>query len=153
MNIVFKWYKLVSHHYDVLVVPKENSTDALEVSYTAKPLHRNRTDTSGGYIFRRSHVGRSIESVVMQYHKLNDIEHTFGTLKTDLKVRPIVYQKDHGIKAPIFIIVLAYYGVHMIRRKLKTRGIDDSWRTIQRELNKWQRGDVVLEKTNYAYTR
>ncbi|MCY4562831.1 MAG: hypothetical protein OXC03_11185 [Flavobacteriaceae bacterium] len=150
---MFKWYKLVSHHYDVLVVPKENSTDALEVSYTAKPLHRNRTDTSGGYIFRRSHVGRSIESVVMQYHKLNDIEHTFGTLKTDLKVRPIVYQKDHGIKAPIFIIVLAYYGVHMIRRKLKTRGIDDSWRTIQRELNKWQRGDVVLEKTNYAYTR
>ncbi|MCY4562338.1 MAG: hypothetical protein OXC03_08640 [Flavobacteriaceae bacterium] len=74
-------YKMVWCHYNVLVIPIENSTDALEVSYTAKLLHRNRTDTSGGYIFRRSHVGRSIESVVMQYHKLNDIEQTFRALK------------------------------------------------------------------------
>jgi len=64
-----------------------------------------------------------------------------------LNARPIVHQKDHRTKAPIFITVLAYYGVHVIRRKLKTRGIDDSWGTIKRDLNKWQRGDVVLEKT------
>ena len=82
-----------------------------------------------------------------KYHKLNDIEQTFRTLKTDFKVRTIVHQKGHRIRTPIFISVLTYYGVHVIRRKLKTRGIDDSWGTIQRELNKWQRGDVVLEKT------
>ena len=141
-------YKAVSHHYEVKVVPKENSTHASEVLYEEKPLHKQRTDTSGGYYIKSNRMAIALEELVTQYHKLNDIEQTFRVLKSDLHLRPIFHRKDCRIIAHIYIAILAYFGVQLIRTRLKAEGVDASWGTIQIALRNWVRGDVLLKKTD-----
>ena len=57
------------------------------------------------------------------------------------------HQKDDRIEAHLFISVLAYCGVHLIRTKLKEARIDDSWNTIRNELSTWLRQTSELPKT------
>ncbi|MCY4267299.1 MAG: transposase [Flavobacteriaceae bacterium] len=77
---------------------------------------------------------------------MNDIEQTFRTLKSDLRLRPLSHQKDHRIEAHIHITIIAYYFVHYIRTKLRQHQLHDSWQSIQKELNRWQRTTVICRK-------
>ena len=140
-------HKKVSYHYEVKVAKRKDSSHASEVSYTEKEVHKKRTDTSGGYYIKTNRDDLTLEGIVRQYHSLNDIEQTFRAFKSDLRLRPIYHRKDCRIEAHIFITVLSYFAVHLIRIRLKEGGIDASWKTLQQELRRWQRGDVLLKKT------
>ena len=140
-------HKKVSYHYEVKVAKRKDSSHASEVSYTEKEVHKKRTDTSGGYYIKTNRDDLTLEGIVRQYHSLNDIEQTFRAFKSDLRLRPIYHRKDCRIEAHIFITVLSYFAVHLIRTRLKEGGIDASWKTLQQELRRWQRGDVFLKKT------
>ena len=74
------------------------------------------------------------------------IERTFRSLKSELGLRPIYHQKDDRIEAHLFLSVLAYYGVHVIRTKLKEAHIDDSWDTIRSELCTRRRDGRIIRK-------
>ena len=140
-------HKKVSYHYEVKVARRKDNSHASEVSYTEKDVHKKRTDTSGGYYIKTNRDDLSLEGIVRQYHSLNDIEQTFRAFKSDLRLRPIYHRKDCRIEAHIFITVLSYFAVHLIRTRLKEGGIDASWKTLQKELRRWQRGDVLLKKS------
>ena len=57
------------------------------------------------------------------YWRLTEIEATFRSLKTELGLRPIWHVKHSRIAAHLFLAVLAYHGVHLIRTRLKARDI------------------------------
>ena len=44
----------------------------------------------------------------------------------------------------LFITVLAYHAVHLLRRRLARRDIHDSWETIRRKLAYWVRQTTTL---------
>ncbi len=49
-------------------------------------------------------------------------------------MRPIWHSKGSRIRAHLLLAVLAYHGVHLLRRRLAAHGYDDSWATIRRKL-------------------
>ena len=140
-------HKRVSYQYKVRVLKKPDSTHAKAVTYTHQPAYDTQTKASGGYILRTSHTDWSIERVVRTYWRLAEIERTFRSLKSELGLRPIYHRKDARIEAHIFLSVLAYHAVHLIRTKLKQYNIHDSWATLQFELNQWRRITTVLPET------
>ena len=53
-------------------------------------------------------------------------EQPFRSLKSEIGLRPIWRAKQDGIRAHLFIAVLAFHGVHLLRRRLGAHGIHDS---------------------------
>ena len=60
---------------------------------------------------------------------LTDLEAVFRSLKSELGLRPIFHQKEHRSKGHLFITVLAYQLVQVIRRRLGEQGEHSSWPT------------------------
>ncbi len=57
----------------------------------------------------------------------------------------IWHEKQDRIRAHLFIAVLAYHAVHLLRRRLGAHGCHDSWETIRRKLAGWVRLTTTLE--------
>ena len=75
---------------------------------------------------------------------LTNLESVFRSLKTDLGLRPVFHQIDRRVEGHLFIRVLAYHFVHMLRLQLKGRGIDHSWQTLRETLATQQRVTATL---------
>ncbi len=75
-------------------------------------------------------------------------EATFRALKTELGLRPIWHVKHSRIAAHLFLAVLAYHAVHLIRTRLKARGIRLSWDSIRTRLRPWVRMTTTIRETN-----
>ena len=147
-------YKLISGQYQVKVSKKRGSHLASSISFSRLALYDKHTDGAGSKVLRTSQKTWSIEQIVKQYHQLNDIEQTFRSLKSNLGLRPIYHQKDIRIEAHIFISIIAYYAVHLIRTQLKKEGIHSDWHTLKDVLNTWKRGSVRLyqnKDTHHTY--
>ena len=69
---------------------------------------------------------------IIMYRLLNEIEDAFGTLKSELKIRPNFHHSDATIEAHINLCVLSYYIVSFIRYRLKKNGIKHDWDEIRR---------------------
>jgi transposase len=59
----------------------------------------------------------------------------FRVLKTDLSLRPVFHQKDENTEAHLFLGLLAYQLVSLIRYELKRHNIHHDWRNIVRIMN------------------
>ncbi len=88
------------------------------------------------------------EQIVRTYWRLTEIEATFRSLKTELGLRPIWHVKHSRIAAHLFLAVLAYHAVHLIRTRLKARNIPLSWDGIRTRLRPWVRMTTTIRETN-----
>ena len=69
------------------------------------------------------------------YTTLTDLEAVFRSLKSELGLRPIFYQKQSRAEVHLFLTLLAYSITHTIRYKLKQHNINYSWDRIKEILN------------------
>ena len=53
------------------------------------------------------------------------MEETFHILKTGLDIRPVYHKSDGGIKAHLYLAVLAYWLVSATKHRLKIRGYEN----------------------------
>ena len=120
--------------------------NASSVTFTRKKGYAEAD--AGAYVLRTSHEDWSVERVVRTYWRLTEIESTFRALKTDLGLRPIWHVKPRRIAAHLFIAVLAFHGVHLLRTRLKAKGIPLSWGSLRRRLRRWGRITTTIEETN-----
>ncbi len=65
---------------------------------------------------------------------LTDLESVFRSLKSELGLRPIFHHKESRSDGHLFISVLAYQCVQLIRRQLKTKGIEARWTSLRETL-------------------
>ncbi len=79
------------------------------------------------------------EALWRTYSMLTDLEAVFRCLKSELGLRPIYHRKEERSDGYLFITVLAYQAVQIIRRKLKRHSICDSWSTIRKTVSSQQR--------------
>jgi transposase len=70
---------------------------------------------------------------------LTDLEAVFRGLKSELGLRPAFHQKDDRTEGHLFITVLAYQMVQVIRRKLAEQGEHLSWTGLREILSVQQR--------------
>ena len=61
---------------------------------------------------------------------------------------PIHLSLDRRVPAHLFIAVLAYHAVHLIRARLRAQGIRLRWQSIREELRDWTRVTTTVRTTD-----
>ena len=79
------------------------------------------------------------EKILRTYWRLTDLENTFRQLKSELGLRPIWHSTDARISAHLFITVLAYHAVHLIRTRLRNNDIYLRRNSIRNRMASWER--------------
>jgi transposase len=147
---LFQKYHGIAQHYEVKVIDnsatksKSEPLIATKIIWKKEPLEGSMMSQPGIYCIKSNILNLSAEEMWQQYANITEIESVFRSLKSDLGLRPIYHQKECRVESHIFITVLAYQCVQMIRKILKSSGIDDSWDTIRNTLASHGRSTIVL---------
>ena len=156
---IMQRYPQVSRQYDVRVTKDTTTkgsatrgvgTKASTVTFSRKQQYDDATAGVGSYVLRTSHSDWNLERILRAYWRLTEIEATFRSLKSELGLRPIWHSKDSRISSHLFITVLAYHGVHLIRTRLKAQGINLSWQSIRTRMRSWVRITTTVRQVNGA---
>ncbi len=89
----------------------------------------------GVYCLRSSETDWDEETLWRSYITLTDLEAVFRSLKSELGLRPIFHHKEERADGHLFITVLAYQFVQIIRHRLTDQGIHTSWRSLRQLLS------------------
>ena len=136
-------YRQVAGQYDIAVERGSGKGRAAQLATAIRiepnGKHPARDAQAGMYMLRTSHTQWGPERVVQTYWQLSEIEAAFRSLKGEAGLRPIFHVKPSRIRAHLFLAVLAYHGVHLLRKRLAQAGLRSSWETIRRQLAGWVR--------------
>ena len=80
------------------------------------------------------------------HHSYFDVQAVFRSLKSELGLRPIYHHKPVRSEGHLFLTVIAYQLVQVIRKRLKQRGDPSSWTTLRRILEGQQRVTVTFRR-------
>ena len=137
----------LARHYDIQV-HRGDGDKAKAVTFTRKASFDQSDDLLGACIMRTSHTDWDLETTLRTYHRLTDIEEVFRELKGELGLRPIWHTREDRIQAHLFIAVLAYHAVQLIRTRLRAAGIALRWQSIRQRLRPWMRITTTLQTVN-----
>ena len=126
-------------HYHIEVVADQEGKQATAIKWEQRPLAGSKLTHPGVYCLRSNQTDWSPETMWRTYLMLTDLEAVFRSLKSELGLRPIFHQKEHRSKGHLFITVLAYQLVQVIRRRLGAQGEHSSWPTLRSILAGQQR--------------
>ena len=121
----------ISQHYDIIVETDDTGKLANAVKWQQLPAEGGSLTHPGVYCLSSNETGWSEERLWQTYMMLTDLESVFRSLKSELGLRPIYHQKDRRIAGHLFITVLAYSCVHMLRTTLKNNNISQSWNSLR----------------------
>ena len=139
-------YSGVASQYKISV--KRSGDTATAVCFKRHDKADVADESAGSCVLRTSHTDWEIEKICRTYWQLTDIEDTFRQLKSELGLRPIWHNTDARISAHLFIAVLAYHAVHLIRTRLRSKGINLRWTSIRERMEKWRRVTITIQKAN-----
>ena len=117
---------------------------AQEVRWSRTAEHEASDLRAGTYVLRTSHTDWAPTRLAETYWRLNDVEATFRSLKGEIGLRPIWHTKQDRIRAHLFLAVLAYHGVHLLRTLLQRKGIRTSWAGLRNQLSGWVRVTTTM---------
>ena len=134
----------LARHY-AIQVHRGDGDKAKAVIFTRKASFDESDDLLGACILRTSHTDWDLETILRTYHRLTDIEAVFRELKGELGLRPIWHTREDRIQAHLFIAVLAYHAVQLIRTRLRGQGMALRWQSIRQRLRPWMRITTTLQ--------
>lgn len=137
-----------AQHYRVEVEPDERGRNAATITWTYEARPHSMSTHPGVYCLRSNALQMDVETLWHTYVMLTDVEAVFRTLKSELGLRPVYHQTDARTEGHLFIAVLAYQAVQMIRSRLRQAGIHYRWETIRDELNRHVRTTRVKPLEN-----
>ena len=120
-----------SQHYTIRLATDESGKIVTGLTWEKIPVAGTMATHPGVYCLRSSETAWSEETLWRTYTMLTDLESVFRSLKSELGLRPIFHSKEDRADGHLFITVLAYQCVQVIRRKLKHAGIHDSWASLR----------------------
>jgi transposase len=130
-------YAASAQHCSIEIVVTPNVATVVKCSY--QPAANSKAALPGHYALRSNDHSLSAEQLWRTYITLTELESVFRSLKSELGLRPIHHQLDRRCQAHLFISVLAYQCVHLLRTKLKAAGIQDRWSTLRANLSEQRR--------------
>jgi len=123
----------MGQHYQIDLQTDDSGEKALSITWQKHIVEGSSVDLPGVYCLRSNQTQWSEEQLWRTYMMLTDLEAVFRCFKSDLGFRPIFHSKEERADSHLFITVLAYQFVQLIRRRLKESGINanSSWRTLR----------------------
>ncbi len=136
----------VARHYEITVTPDDEGKKALAVSWSLKAIEGSMMSHPGVYCLRSNILDLDAETLWRTYVTLTDVEAVFRSLKSELGLRPIFHHKQRRADGHLFISVIAYQAVQLLRTRMKRAGASDSWTSIRHALRS-------LQRTTTTFTR
>ena len=136
----------VAQHYTIEVLTDESGREATELRWKRRPRQGTMATHPGVYCLRSNQTDWDEESLWRTYTTLTDVEAVFRSLKSELGLRPIYHHKPVRSEGHLFLTVIAYQLVQVIRKRLKHRGEASSWTTLRRILERQQRVTVTFRR-------
>lgn len=121
----------VGQHYTIELIPDTTGQKATALHFEPQPLDGSRLTHPGVYCLRSNETTWDAERLWRTYTMLTDLEAVFRSLKSELGLRPLFHHNENRVDGHLFITVLAYQFVQIIRRHLKERGIQGRWSTLR----------------------
>ena len=138
----------VAQHYDIELDTNETGERATAVRFTRQPITGSMMTHPGVYCLRTNQTDWDESTLWRTYFTLTDIEAVFRSLKSELGLRPIYHHKPIRAEGHLFISVIAYQLVQVIRRRLRQTGQCASWTTLRRILEGQQRITATFRRAD-----
>ena len=137
-----------AQHYQVEVVADLQGDKAVAVTWKRQPRPGTLLTHPGVYCLRTNLGDSDPQTLWHTYTMLTDLEAVFRSLKSELGLRPIFHHKQHRSDGHLFITVIAYQLVQIIRRRLAALGETASWTTLRRILQGQHRVTATFRRKN-----
>lgn len=129
----------IAQHYDIALDTDESGARATAVRFTRRARPGTMRTHPGVYCLRSNQTEWDEATLWRTYFTLTDLEAVFRSLKSELGLRPIYHHKPIRAEGHLFITVIAYQLVQVIRMRLRQAGEQASWTTLRRILEGQQR--------------
>jgi len=139
-------YARAAQHYEVDLTKDDTGLLVQAITWTKTIKPGSAAMHPGVYCLRTTLVELDNATLWRTYTMLTNLESVFRSLKTDLGLRPVFHQVERRVEGHLFISVLAYHFVHMLRLRLKAQGIDDSWETLRQAMSTQQRVTATMQR-------
>ena len=120
----------IGRHYQIELTPAEGPV-VTGITWTKEPIDGTQLTHPGVYCLRTNELRWDAAALWQTYTQLTDLEAVFRSLKSELGLRPVYHHKEDRADGHLFITVLAYQAVQVLRRKLKLQGVNDSWTSLR----------------------
>jgi len=128
----------IGRHYRIELTPTEGLL-VTGITWTKEVINGTQLTHPGVYCLRTNELRWDAATLWQTYIQLTDLEAVFRSLKSELGLRPVYHHKENRADGHLFITVLAYQAVQVLRRKLKLQGINDSWLSLREIFSGQQR--------------
>lgn len=122
-------------HYQIEIVADVSGEKAQAIRWERRAIAGSMQTHPGVYCLRTNELTWDGEQLWRTYMMLTDLEAVFRSFKSELGLRPIFHHKEARADGHLFITVLAYQFVQLIRRRLHEQGLRDSWTRLRETLN------------------
>ena len=133
-------------HYEVELLPDETGKKAVALRWTQQPRPGTRLTHPGVYCLRSNETGWDSEQLWRTYIMLTDLEAVFRSFKSELGLRPVYHHKEIRVDGHLFITVLAYQFVQILRRQLQEHGIQGRWSSLREILSVQRRVTASFQR-------
>lgn len=121
----------VGQHYSITIEPDADGVNARAIRWERQPVDGTLVTHPGVYCLRTNELTWDSEQLWRTYVMLTDLEAVFRSLKSELGLRPVYHQTAERAEGHLFITVLAYQFVQIIRRRLQAHGITERWSSLR----------------------
>ena len=135
-----------SQHYAVSLLTDASGKTVTALTWKKSLVEGTMATHPGVYCLRSNEMAWDEERLWRTYTMLTDLESVFRSLKGELGLRPVFHSKEDRSDGHLFITVLAYQCVQVVRAKLKAAGINDSWATLRETLSVQRRVTASLRR-------
>lgn len=129
----------IARHYRIDMVLDESKEKVVSLTWEKIPVEWTRLTHPGVYCLRTNELNWDEAALWHTYILLTDLEAVFRSLKSELGLRPVFHSKEERAEGHLFITVLAYQAVQVLRRRLKEHGNNLSWSSLRKIFSVQQR--------------
>lgn len=123
-----------SQHYRIELAADADGKKATAITWEKVLVSGTMATHPGVYCLRSNETTWDEEKLWRTYTMLTDLESVFRSLKSELGLRPVYHSSQSRVEGHLFITVLAYQCVQVLRRQLKEAKIHDRWAILRETL-------------------
>ena len=140
----------IAQHYTIELLPDDSGEKAIALHWTKQPRAGTRLTHPGVCCLRSNETRWDSERLWRTYIMLTDLEAVFRSLKSELGLRPVYHHKKLRVDGHLFITVLAYQFVQIIRKTLQDHGIQGRWSSLREILSVQRRVTASFRRADGA---